>query len=296
MQRFIIQHEKERKLILFSIPPRFLQKNLLCDMSWDIRRKRTPLGKTSYYHQKVHDISDFDNTEYFVQDLRHTLKSSLSSRLVSASPSKSVTFEDEKRSSLPYHRLPVQSDSLVKLSDLLDGLDNIPTNKSKNISNWTPEKRDLRIQQHGGFKHSIYNEVLGDTDVCYNIPSVCQSTSPQKYISWDFSSNNNADIIERPKTFGGPFYVRESSWVPSAKDACDDLMGKRNARDETNMEGLTLLTPRKQGENSNTELPAGIMRSQTCQPRIRNCLSRDSTSNRQRCSTSEINIKFSMKR
>ena len=105
-------------------------------------------------------------------------------------------------------------------------------------------------------------------------------------------------MLERPKTFGGPFYVRESSWIPSAKDACDNLMGKRNAKDETNVEGLTLLTltPRKQGEHSNTESLAGIMRSQTCQPRMRNCLSRDSTSTRQRCSTSEINIKFSMKR
>ena len=265
-------------------------------MSWDIKRRPNPLGKTSYFHQKVHAISDFDNTEYFVQDLRHTLKSSLSSRLVSTRPSKSVTFEDEKRSSLPHHRLPVQSNSPVKPSDLLDGLDNIPTSKSKNISNWTPEKRDLQIQQHSGFKHSIYNEVLGDTNLCYNIPSERQSTSPQKHISWDFSSNNNADIIERPKTFGGPFYVRESSWVQSAKDACDDLIGKRNSRDETNVEGLTLLTPRKQGEHSNTESLAGIMRSQTCQPRMRNCLSRDSTSSRQRCSTSEINIKFSMKR
>ena len=265
-------------------------------MSWDIKRRPNPLGKTSYFHQKVHDISDFDNTEYFVQDLRHTLKSSLSSRLVSTRPSKSVSFEDEKRSSLPHHRLPVQSNSPVKLSDLLDGLDNIPTSKLKNTSNWAREKRDLQIQQHDGFKHSIYNEVLGDTNVCYNIPSERQSISCQKNISWDFSSNNNPDMIERPKTFGGPFYVSESSWVPSAKDACDNLMGKRNAKDETNVEGLTLLTPRKQGEHSNSESLAGIMRSQTCQPRMRNCLSRDSTSTSQRCSTSEINIKFSMKR
>ena len=201
-------------------------------MSWDItcKRKPNPLGKTSYFHQKVHDISDFDNTEYFVQDLRHTLKSSLSSRLVGTRPSKSVTFEDEKRSLLPRHRLPVQSENQVKLSDLLD---NIPTSKPKNTFNWTPDKRDLQFQQHSGSKHSIYHEVLGNTNVCYNIPPECRSISPQKHISWDFSSSNNMDMIERPKTFGGPFYVRESSWVPCAKDACDDLMGKRNVKDET---------------------------------------------------------------
>ena len=266
-------------------------------MSWDItcKRRPNPLGKTSYFHQKVHHISDFDNTEYFVRDLRHTLKSSLSSRLVSTRPSKSVTFGDENRSLLPQHRLPVQSDSQVKLSDLLD---NIPSSKSKNTSDWTPQKRDLQIQPYSGSRHSIYHEVLGNTNACYNISSEYQPISPQKHIFWDFSSNNNADMIERPKTFGGPFYVLESSWVPCSKDTCDDLMGKRNAKDETNRstEGPTLLTPRNQGENTSTESLAGIMRSTTCQPRIRNCLSRDSTSTRKRCSTSEINIKFSMKR
>ena len=264
----------------------------------DNKKKPNPLGNTSYFHQKVHDISNFDNTEYFVRDLRCTLKSSLSSRPVTTRPSKSVTFEDEKPSALVHHRLSVKSDNSVKLSDLLNGIDNIPTSKSNNSSNWTSEKRDLQIQKHSGFKHAIYGEVLGDTN---NLPLELWSTSPQKHFSWDFSPNNDAEVVhvERPKTFGGPFYVRESSWVSSAKDTCDDLMGKGNVKDETNMEGLTLVMSRKQAENStvsDTQLLTDIVRSKTCQPRIRNCLSRDSTSSRPRCSTSEINIKFSMKR
>ena len=271
----------------------------MCSLSWGHKRKPNPLGNTSCFHQKVQDISNFDDTEYFVRDLRYTLKSSLSSRPVTTRPAKSVTYEDEKQSALVHHRLSVKSDNPVKLSDLLDGIDNIPTNKSKKTLNWTPEKRDVQIQQRNGFKHSIYGEVLGDTS---NVPLELWSASPQKHISWDFSPNNDIEVVhvERPKTFGGPFYVRESSWVPNAKNACDDLMGKGNAKDETNVEDqLTLLMPRKQGENSivpDTQLFTGIVRSKTCQPRIRNCLSRDSTSSRPRCSTSEINIKFSMKR
>ena len=92
-------------------------------MSWGYKKKPNPLGNTSYFHQKVHDISNFDNTEYFVRDLRYTLKSSLSPRPVTSRPSKSVTFEDEKQSALSHHRLSVKSDSPVKLSDLLDGID-----------------------------------------------------------------------------------------------------------------------------------------------------------------------------
>ena len=279
-------------------------------MTWVHKRGALPLGNTNEFHRNIDYVANWETTDTFVKDFRQSLKSTLSTRPKERKrSSKSVTFGEERKYSIPQrHSLSAKSDGNVRLSDVLNGIDNMTVNRTP--SDWVAQVMDYQRQPPNNHsKHSIYCEVLGNKN-CSNCPNSQKHLAIQNQRhNWTFPGFHMEDRIGlnmglRSKTFAGPL-MREVSWASTITGPdSDDIADMNSERDEASTlkddkakESVTLPNIHRSYTNmTDHELHMRVMRSKSGHSRKQNCISTDSTYNRCRYNTNQVNIKFTIKK